>query len=229
MEAILLAGGLGTRLRSVVSDTPKPMALIGDKPFLWYMLNHLSAQGITRVILSVGYLHEQITAYFGTAFAGMELAYAVEDEPLGTGGAILQALKMARQADVFLFNGDTFFQVELSELLAKHHEQNADLTMALKRMVDFDRYGTVVTEGERVVKFEEKKRQDVGLINGGVYVMKRDIFAGHEMPERFSFEGEFLEPSCLQLQLVAFLFDGYFIDIGIPEDYARAQKELPLL
>lgn len=225
-DIILLAGGLGERLRHVVSDTQKVMAPIAGRPFLRYLLDWLIAQGARRFVLAVGYRAEQIESYFGSAYRGAEIVYSREDAPQGTGGAIRQALERCETADAIVVNGDTYYEVDLSALLRTHRENNAELTLSLKPMTDFDRYGTVdLDETGRIVGFHEKKPVKEGLINGGVYAVRRD--AAKNMPKgRFSFEKEVLEP--LRLAAFGMVSDGYFIDIGIPGDYFRAQTEIPL-
>ena len=235
MEAIVLAGGLGTRLRSCVADLPKCMAPVGTGPFLEYLLEELAGQGVTRVILSVGYLREKVMEYVNGRPWPFDLAWAVEEEPLGTGGGIRLALSKAKEKRVLVLNGDTFFHLpSLAELLAVE----APVAMALKPMRDFDRYGSVETapviSGEvgkplRVTAFREKKHCAEGLVNGGVYALDRDLFRGLELPEKFSFEEAVLGPLAAEGKVAGKVFDGYFIDIGIPADYARAQQELPEL
>ena len=231
MEAIILAGGKGTRLRSVVSELPKPMAPLdaAGTPFLTFLLGELKAQGVTRVVLSVGYKAECIVNYFGNEWQGVELVYAKEDEPLGTGGALKLALSFCKAANVFVFNGDTFFDVKLAEMEKFHLAEAADLTLAAKEMTDFDRYGTLALDGSRVNAFKEKAPCRRGFINGGIYLVRRELFNGFE-EEKFSFEQDFLMPRVEEgnIKLCAFKSEGYFIDIGIPEDYYRAQRELKL-
>lgn len=231
MEAIVLAGGLGTRLRSAVSDLPKCLAPIGDKPFLFFLLEELARQGVTRVILSVGYRKEKVMEYVEGREWPFEVVWAVEEEPLGTGGGIRLALSMAREERVLVLNGDTFFHVELADLLSVE----APVVMALKPMRDFDRYGAVAVipngrEGSvQVQSFCEKKPCTEGLINGGVYALDKDLFVGLELPEKFSFEEAVLEPFAREGKVAGKVCDGYFIDIGIPSDFERAQRELPEL
>jgi D-glycero-alpha-D-manno-heptose 1-phosphate guanylyltransferase len=223
LEAIVLAGGLGTRLRSVVSDVPKPMAPVANKPFLEYILKYLSNSGITRVVLSVGYKYEVIKSYFGNSYNGIELVYSVEDEPLGTGGGIKKAMEMVNSSEVYIINGDTFFGVEL---LALSLDNGSKLQLSLKEMREFDRYGCVECDGEYVRKFCEKEYKKIGNINGGVYLCKKDIFDGFDLEEKFSFE-EFVTENIENLKVTAKVFDSYFIDIGIPTDYELAQSEIP--
>jgi len=222
MEAIVLAGGLGTRLQSVVSDVPKPMAPIGNKPFLEFILKYLKKNGITRVVLSVGYKWEVIKEHFGDTFENIELIYSVEDEPLGTGGGIKKAISKVISEQVYIINGDTFFDVDLKLLSLK---ENSKLQLSLKKMYDFDRYGAVEVVDNKVIKFSEKSYREVGKINGGIYIVSKDIFNNFTLNEKFSFE-EFMEENIKGLNITAKIFEGYFIDIGIPQDYAKAQKEI---
>ncbi|WP_345972451.1 D-glycero-D-manno-heptose 1-phosphate guanosyltransferase [Sulfurimonas diazotrophicus] len=225
MEAIVLAGGLGTRLRSVVSELPKPMAPVGGKPFLEYIFQYLKKNGIERIVLSVGYKWESIRDYFGEEYEGMALIYSVEDEPLGTGGAIKKAFESVKSENVFIINGDTFFDVPLQTL---NDQLNPDskLLLSLKRMHRFDRYGCVESDSTgKVTAFTEKGYRESGNINGGVYLASADLFESFDLDEKFSFEA-FMEEYFDALGVRAVVFDGYFIDIGIPEDYSRAEDEL---
>lgn len=233
MEAIILAGGLGTRLRSVVSDIPKCMAPIGGQPFLWYVLRYLSRHeyDISRVILSVGYLREQIISWAEAHRHEypFEIAFSAEDEPLGTGGAIMQACSYAAGRHVAVLNGDTLFDAPLDRLLAEHIAGGRAVTLALKEMHDFDRYGAVSlgTDGG-ICGFEEKRHRDSGLINGGTYIIDRKAGIFPEGKVKFSFEKEVLEPLANGGRMLGgWRSEGYFIDIGIPEDYTRAEAELP--
>ena len=225
MEVIILAGGLGTRLRSVVSEVPKCMAPVAGKPFLWYLLEQLRGCRVERVILSVGYLREAVESWVA-AHAGeypFEFRFAVETEPLGTGGGIKLAASMAEGPEVVVLNGDTYFDADLEALLKARRESGMPVALALKPMRDFDRYGTVELGADGVIKaFREKQHCSEGLINGGVYAIDRSsgIFDG--LPQKFSFETAVLEPECARGRLCGLVQDGFFIDIGIPEDYARA-------
>lgn len=227
IEAIILAGGMGTRLQSVVSDVPKPMADIAGKPFLEYLLTYLARNGIRRVILSVGYKSDQIIKHFGSEFCGLKVVYSVEQEPLGTGGAFWQALKYTNTPDIFLLNGDSFFDVDLQQLLRVHVNQLNDITLALKPMEKFDRYGNVTVVNGRVETFHEKQFTEKGLINAGVYVVKACRFDLLRFPKKFSLEADFLaKHNIVNIKMGSYVSDTYFIDIGIPDDYQRAQHEL---
>lgn len=230
MDVIILAGGLGTRLRSVISDIPKCMAPVAGKPFLSYLLTYLSKYNVERVVLSVGYLREAIFEWMeenGKKYP-FEIVYAVEEEPLGTGGGIRLALGQAKSSQVAILNGDTFFDVDLDTLLAKHNEAHRPISLALKTMRNFDRYGRVLLQvnNNEIVAFKEKSFCNEGLINGGVYMVNRNTDLFDSLPPKFSFETELLQPQCLKHNLSGFVYDRYFIDIGIPSDYQRAQTEL---
>jgi len=229
MEAIILAGGKGTRLQSVISNLPKPMADINGRPFLSYLLRFLSTKGVRKVVLSVGYKHEVITSYFSNRFENMTIRYAIENEPLGTGGALVESLKHVTEKTVFLLNGDSFFNVDVKRLYKYHRSHEFDVTLALKEMHNFDRYGTVIIENNKVISFEEKVYKSSGYINGGVYVLQSSFLADFPHSETFSFETEILQRYIHQLSVGAFVDNGYFIDIGIPEDYVRAQHDLKLI
>nr|Q9AGY6.1 RecName: Full=D-glycero-alpha-D-manno-heptose 1-phosphate guanylyltransferase; AltName: Full=D-alpha-D-heptose 1-phosphate guanylyltransferase [Aneurinibacillus thermoaerophilus]AAK27852.1 D-glycero-D-manno-heptose 1-phosphate guanosyltransferase [Aneurinibacillus thermoaerophilus] len=226
MEAIILVGGLGKRLRSVVSELPKPMAPIDNKPFLHYIFWYLNKQGIDQVILSTGYKHEMIETYFGNRYHGISINYSIEQEPLGTGGAIKKAFRKTTEENVVIINGDTLFLVDLRKMFERHISFKADLTLALKPMKEFERYGTVITRDSRVIAFKEKGYHSEGNINGGVYIANKAIFECESLSEKFSFEQDFLEKEFLQKKFYGFISDAYFIDIGIPDDYRKAQKEL---
>ena len=225
MEVAILAGGLGTRLRSVVSEVPKCMAPVAGQPFLRYLLEQLRLYDVERVILSVGYLREVIQDWVAEHAAEypFEFRFAVEEQPLGTGGGIKLASSMADGPELVVLNGDTFFDVDLDLLLAARRGSGLPVALALKPMRDFDRYGTVLPGADGVIRaFREKQHCSEGLINGGVYAidLRSGVFDG--VPVKFSFEKEVLEPQCGRGRLYGLVQDGYFIDIGIPEDYARA-------
>lgn len=225
VEAIVLAGGFGTRLAHVVSDVPKPMAPVCGKPFLQYILDDLANKGVERVVLAVGYKRECIEEHFGPTYAGIELVYSPEDRPLLTGGAIRQAMGRIRGERAFIVNGDTYFDVSLDEMERAHVQSGAVLTIAVKPMRCFDRYGTVSTDtNRRVTAFLEKKPCEAGEINGGIYLLEKAEMTAIEL-EKFSFETAYMEAHVTDRPIYAFRSEGYFIDIGVPEDYARAQRD----
>ena len=226
-QAIILAGGLGTRLREAVPDLPKCMAPVAGRPFLYHVINYLQQQGITSFIFSLGYKHEVIEQYLKDEFPALQYECVIEAEPLGTGGAIQLACKHATEKQVLVTNGDTLFRIDLAHLSAFHQSHNAECTLALKPMENFDRYGVVtVTDNGVVESFKEKQFYKEGLINGGTYLLNVDMFLAHGFPLKFSFEQDYLEKSTAKGKLVALPQDAYFIDIGIPEDFNRAQEEL---
>lgn len=224
MECVVLAGGKGTRLRSVVSDLPKCMAPVAGRPFLAWLLDDLREAGFDHIILSLGYKHEAVEAWVASRPDRDSITCVVEEEPLGTGGGVRLALRQAREDAVFILNGDTFFGVDYPAMQAFHRQSGAQATLALKPLRDFDRYGEVSLDGEgRITAFREKRPCAEGLINGGVYLLQRDALA--EMPERFSLEKDYFELKAESADLAGFRSEGYFIDIGIPADYARAQRD----
>lgn len=223
-EAIILAGGLGTRLRSAVPDLPKCMAPVAGKPFLYYVISYFRKQGIENFILSLGYKHEVIEEYIHAEFATDDFKFSVENEPLGTGGAIRLACTRTSDEMVMVLNGDTFFEVDLASLSDLHHLYRSDCTLSLKPMKNFERYGVVeLNKDFSIGSFHEKKYYPEGLINGGVYILNTQKFQKENLPEKFSFEKEYLEALFLQRRMFGVIQDKYFIDIGIPEDYEKAQ------
>lgn len=223
-EAIVLAGGLGTRLRSVVTDLPKPLASVAGRPFLAYLLDQLAAGGLRRVILATGYMAEKIEQTIGKRWAGMDILYSKESEPLGTGGAIRLAAMLLQGDGVHLANGDTFLRYDPVALEQVVRRAGAALGIALAKVDDVSRYGAVEVADGRVVAFREKGGRGPGLINAGSYFLTAAGIAG--LPDEdgaYSFENRVLLPSALSGQLAAFDDTGDFIDIGVPDDYARAQ------
>jgi D-glycero-alpha-D-manno-heptose 1-phosphate guanylyltransferase len=227
VEAIILAGGLGTRLSSVVPSLPKPMAPISGKPFLELLLESLYKKGFSSIILSVGHLSEKIISHFGGRYKGIAITYVVEKIPLGTGGAIREALKKASQDHAYIFNGDTFvdFNVEGSERL--WNEVHSPIIIGSK-VNDVGRYGKLLTDGERIIGFSEKGLIGPGIINAGCYVVPVSLASQLPGVENFSFENDFLSQNVTQKNYYLYLASGVFIDIGIPEDYFRAQVELAI-
>jgi D-glycero-alpha-D-manno-heptose 1-phosphate guanylyltransferase len=225
-EAVILAGGFGTRLKGIVDDYPKPMALIRDKPFLTYLLEQLYASNCQKVVLAVGFKHETIIDYFGKSYKSIDIEYVIENKPLGTGGAILNALKLISTPVSLILNGDSIFKIDITDFNRKFIETKSLISIALKRMQNFDRYGTVFTKANRVVAFKEKERCIDGLINSGIYMISNDWYKKHSIGDVFSFEKDILEKYVSEDVITAFEYNGYFIDIGIPEDYRRACLEL---
>jgi len=226
-EAIILAGGLGTRLQGTLDNLPKSMAPVNGKPFLEYLFNYLIDYNIEKVILSVGHKYESIQDHFQSEYKTIQIKYAIENEPLGTGGGIKYALKFAEDDQVLILNGDTFFEVNLNQFYNIHQVRNSDFSIALKPMKDFDRYGSVeLDEQNMITAFKEKSFQAEGCINGGIYILHKEVINELNLPDKCSFEKDFMEKYFASNNFYGFPFDGYFIDIGIPEDYEKAQKEL---
>ena len=229
-EAVILAGGFGTRLSHVVSDVPKPMAPVYGRPFLCYLLDRLADAGIQRVVLATGYMHEVIETYFGTGYQGLEIIYSNEDQPLFTGGAIRQAAEKIQSEDFVVLNGDTLFDIDFQQLYDFHTSHNAHLSIALRRVEDTGRYGAVTCENDRIVAFHEKtESQGAGDINGGIYAINRAWLLNQDLPTKFSFEKELMQPLAGDPHFYGLSFNDYFIDIGVPEDYFRAQQEFKTL
>jgi D-glycero-alpha-D-manno-heptose 1-phosphate guanylyltransferase len=226
MEAIVLAGGLGTRLRSVVADLPKAMAPVAGRPFLAHLLDLLVDAGFESAVLAVGYRADAIREHFGERYRNLTLSYSVESEPLGTGGAMRLALRNATTDDVFVLNGDTFAVVDFRAMLEAHRRAGAAMTVAVHAVPDTARYGSLALKGDRIEGFREKGRHGPGWINAGVYVVPRSLFDHARVDDAFSFESDFLVPGVDSLKPLAFPTHGLFIDIGVPEDYALAQSLL---
>lgn len=229
-EAIVLAGGLGTRLRSSVPDLPKCMAPVAGKPFIDYVTAYFNLQGISKFIFALGYKHETIASHIENCQNSFAFEFSIEHTPLGTGGAIYKACSLGTQKNILVINGDTLFRVNVKALEKAHLASDAECTLCLKPMHDIERYGVVeLNENGSIHRFREKKYYAKGLINGGVYAMDRRKFLDMELPDAFSFEKDYLERHAGVKELFGHLDEGYFIDIGIPQDYDRAQTELPNL
>lgn len=228
MQAILLAGGLGTRLQSVVSDRPKPMALILEKPFMEYVVHELARYGITEIIFAVGYKGSMVEEYFrdGSDFllpdgnGHLKIKYAYEEELLGTAGAIKNAGAFITGEIFFVLNADTFYQLDYSRLVRLMQAEKLDMALVVREVPDVSRYGQALLRDNRLIAFNEKTTESKpGTINGGIYLMNRSLLA--EIPDgKVSLENEMI-PAWLKAgrALGGLVNDGYFIDIGIPEAY----------
>jgi len=225
MEAIVLAGGFGTRLRQVVPNLPKPMAPVAGRPFLEILLSFLAGKGVCSVVLSLGYMADKVMGYFGGSFLGMELLYEIENTPLGTGGALRQALTRCGADHVFVFNGDTFLNLEVADVEAHWQKHLAPIIVA-REVADTARYGRLNCANERVLGFSEKGFTGPGLINAGCYVLPTDILGHFALGQPFSLEADYLPQAVKARRFDVFVTHGQFIDIGVPDDYARAQTEL---
>ncbi|MCD7962407.1 MAG: nucleotidyltransferase family protein [Rikenellaceae bacterium] len=224
MECIVLAGGLGTRLRAQVGNLPKAMAPVAGKPFLYHLFKYLEKNSVQHVILSLGYRHELIEEWVSNNNWNFDISFSIEDTPLGTGGAIKKSMEESRYDNVIVINGDTFFDIPLDDFHRKHCEKTSPISLALKPMEKFSRYGNVLIDDSGLVTgFMEKKHCDKKIINGGTYCLNKsaDIFGA--MNGKFSFETDVLEKNICDINGI--VYDKYFIDIGIPEDFNKANTD----
>ena len=222
MECIILAGGMGTRLRSVVSNVPKCMAPVAGKPFLHYQFETLEKIGFTHVILSLGYKHQIVEDWISSLETKLQITSIVESQPLGTGGGIRLSLTYATEPNVFILNGDSFLRVDFEKMMKLHTSTNAIATLALKEMHNFDRFGLVkLNSSHQITAFKEKRFCHSGLINGGIYILQKNAL--NDFPEKFSLEHDFFEKKVEEEFFAGFITSGYFTDIGTPEDYEKAQ------
>ncbi len=226
--AIILAGGMGTRLKTIISDLPKPMAPIMNVPFLTYQLNYLKHFGIKKVIFSVGYLSEKIIAHYNQSFENISIEYSIEKNPLGTGGGIRMAMSNLNEDLVLILNGDSFFDLNLEQFYNLHLEQKAEFSLALRYVNNSERYGNIeFNSSHQITSFIEKNQlNQSGYINAGVYILSKKLYLQNTKPDiNFSIEKDFFEKQLNQLIIKGFEFKDYFIDIGIPEDYLKAQDD----
>lgn len=226
--AIILAGGMGTRLKTIISDLPKPMAPIMNVPFLTYQLNYLKHFGIKKVIFSVGYLSEKIIAHYNQSFENISIEYSIEKNPLGTGGGIRMAMSNLNEDLVLILNGDSFFDLNLEQFYNLHLEQKAEFSLALRYVNNSERYGNIeFNSSNQITSFIEKNQlNQSGYINAGVYILSKKLYLQNTKPDiNFSIEKDFFEKQLNQLIIKGFEFKDYFIDIGIPEDYLKAQDD----
>lgn len=228
MECIILAGGFGTRLRSVVSDVPKPMAPIGGRPFLELLMDYLIGFNYDHIVLSTGYMHEKISDHFGESYKGVTLSYAVEHEPLGTGGGMRNALQYCTEDDITILNGDTLFRIDYDDLLRFYTSHPTRLAVVLRQVDDTSRYGSVTTDcSDRIARFAEKEASHgFGTINGGIYRLHRSLLEEQPAGKPFSFEKDIMQGKYREEPFFAYTSGAYFIDIGVPEDYLRLQREV---
>jgi len=224
-EVIILAGGQGTRLNSVISDVPKPMAPINGRPFLEYLLDRLIQQRVDRVILSVGYKAEQIISHFGEEYKKLNIKYVIEKKPLGTGGAIKKCLYEIIENETFVMNGDTYSDICLRKM-EEVKTPTDTIIMAVKEVLDISRYGSVVIRGGVVRGFNEKGCLGKGFINIGTYLINKSVLDNYKEDFFFSFESDFLMKHYMKNNFKAYDECSKFIDIGIPDDYHKAQSYL---
>ncbi|MCC7455270.1 MAG: nucleotidyltransferase family protein [Crocinitomix sp.] len=226
-EAIILAGGLGTRLRSEIGEFPKALAPINGIPFLQILLDYLASQGIEKVVLAVGYKWELIEEVFGPNYKGIALEYSIENTPLGTGGAIRLAVERIQGENCFIVNGDTLFTIDLVDLEKNHVDTTSACTLALKKMTNVSRYGSIeLDEKNQILKFKEKENYPIALINVGIYCLNKTTLNDFALKEPFSFETDFMMKKVGQFKLTGLVFEDYFKDIGIPQDYHEFEQDL---
>ena len=226
--AVILAGGLGTRLRSEVPGLPKPLAPIHGRPFLEYQMDYWIDQGVDTFVLSIGYLHEKVIAHFGRSYRNSKIEYAIEESPLGTGGGLMLALDKVRNTESFLLlNGDTYFAVDFSHLKQFSEQKNADWTFALFKTSDTQRYmGVKLDKDQRIMRMGIKSQVATCLANGGVYLIKTAAMFDTSLLKKFlvgtkaSLEADIVT---YELERGARMFglesDGVLLDIGLPVDY----------
>lgn len=229
-ECIVIAGGLGTRLSPVWNATPKVLAPVNGFPFLYYLLKYLKEQKITRLVFALGFKSEIVEEWLRSNPVGLDIILSIEDNPLGTGGAIRKALDYCQTEDIFYINGDTFFNVDFSLLESRYHQMLKKVCIAIKPMKNPFRYGTVeLVDSVNVRSFKEKAEIGYGFVNGGVGVFSKSFLIEFTKMEVFSFEKDFLEVIAPLGFLGAVEFNEYFIDIGVPEDYQKAQGDFKRL
>ncbi len=226
MQCIILAGGFGTRLKSKIKNIPKPMADVNGRPFLDYVFNFLKRYRFTKIIISTYYKSSVIEEAYGDRVFNIPIVYSIDKNPLGSGGAIKVALNYVNDDNVIILNGDTFFDVDLKSLMTWQNSNNNDITLSLKEMKDFDRYGYVSTNARgHILSFNEKKYQSSGTIDGGVYIIKRKLFEKTKIENCFNFS-DFIRNNLYRLKIGSLTFNNTFIDIGTPEDLFLAKSLL---
>lgn len=244
MQAIILAGGFGTRLRSVVADVPKPLAPVAGRPFLHWLLDYMQGEGVREAVLCVHHQQEKIRAQLGERFGDIALRYSVEEKPLGTGGAIRRALSLLKpEKPVFALNGDSLVAVNYAAMMSDHLSSGRLLTIATRRVDNCDRYSELTIADNTISHYALVGGEAPGHISTGLYVVSPQLFDAVYMPsvrppgfaglaesgagEGFSFERDFLALHCEHVLPHAYNAVDYFIDIGVPSDFARAQAEVP--
>ena len=223
MEIIILAGGLGTRLSNHLDDNPKPMVNINGRPFLYYLFEYLIKNNVKKVILSVFYRYEKIINYFGDEYKGLKILYSIDKSQLGTGGAIKNALKLSKNENLIIINGDTYYNINLEKLMNDHRINNSDITLAVKPKKDFKRYGHVIfSQDNTVLKFVKKKFQSFGYIDGGIFCINNTLFENYRN-NSFSIN-DFISQHIDIFKIKVVKFDNTFIDIGTPNDLEKARN-----
>jgi D-glycero-alpha-D-manno-heptose 1-phosphate guanylyltransferase len=236
-DVVILAGGLGKRLKSVTGGAQKVLAKIGEKPFLEILIDYIASQGAKRFILCVGHGSDEVEAYFKDKYSALEIIFSREDAPLGTGGAIKQGAGYVKTDRFLAMNGDCFCVIDYKALIAAHRGHKANATIAITKLPDVREYGSItINEKSRIVGFKEKSTvgdglvsaRTAGLINTGTYCLDRDVFDLIPTPQKFSIEYDFF-PHLVGKGFYAFEVENRFIDIGTPERYQWAQEHLKSL
>lgn len=226
-HAVLLAGGRGSRLESVSGGLPKPLMQVAGRLFIEHILDNLVQAGCDNIVIAASYKWELLRDHLGSSYKGCALDWSIENKPLGTGGAIRQAFKLFDIAAAIVQNADTLFRINLDALEKQHIASRATVTVGLREVPDVARFGEVVIDEDgRIVRFSEKGRRGRGLINGGVYLIDSRVWLSSQLPEAFSFESDFLQQRIKTEALYGYQSDGYFIDIGVPDDLERARRDL---
>jgi D-glycero-alpha-D-manno-heptose 1-phosphate guanylyltransferase len=228
-QAIILAGGFGTRLQAVLRDVPKPLAPVRGFPFIHYVLRWLEESGIERVIGCTGYLADKMEAGFSSYAGALEMRFLREESPLGTGGAIYRALSEVDRGGVFVLNGDTYFPANLIGFQQEAERLGGRFAIALRRVRDTSRFGAVELDGGRILAMHEKGRQGPGLVNAGLYLLPHDLWQTLPMPGVFSWEVDLMQPKAPLLGVAGVVLGAPFLDIGTPESYGEAESVLPML
>ena len=223
MEAVILAGGFGTRLKAVIGNLPKALAPVSGRPFLEYLMDSLIKKGFNRTIISVGYQAEKIIYHFGHNYNGIHIDYVQEKVPLGTGGAIKIALAELRGAEGFVLNGDSFLDIDFQAIIQQRNINKRPIIVA-KNLKNAERYGNLKVTKNNLVGFLPKGTKGAGLINAGCYYLKKKQLEGLPLGAQFSFEKDYLLPYAKQHLFDVYIAAGDFIDIGTPSDYLRAQR-----
>jgi D-glycero-alpha-D-manno-heptose 1-phosphate guanylyltransferase len=230
MEIIILAGGLGTRLKSAVPELPKCLAPVNDKAFLSYLIKYLINNGATKIILSLGYKNDYFIKFLENEKFNINIELVIEEEALGTGGAVLNSMNLINNENFVVVNGDTFYNIDLLKLFKFHIDKESMCTIGLKPMKNIERYGTVeFTHNMEIIKFNEKIFYKEGYINGGTLILNKNIFNINPNSKTFSIEDVYIKFAIQNRKAFGLISDEYFIDIGIPDDYKRAQEELKKL
>jgi len=225
ITGVILAGGFGTRLQSVVSDKPKVLAKVKGKPFMAYLLEQLSSAGIHKAVICTGYMSDKIQECFGDAYDSLEIIYSREDEPLGTGGALRLALPYLSSEIILVMNGDSYIDTDLSIYVDWFSEGEREAAVLLTCVDDTSRYGNVkINKNKIIASFEEKcDNPGPGWINAGIYLLRKSLIASMPAGKFYSLERDFF-PKLTGKGLYGFCTEGRFIDIGTPEAYAAAEE-----